>query len=333
MKKTLAILLALILALVNVAALAEDTEEAIDTSTWVSDEVTFTGKGSFIKTYEGSTILPTETLAFVSTPDEGNPDTTNLTIDGYAATAATGYLTVTVPSYSKVGIYKYTIAETAGTSQGVEYSTESVGLTVLVTYNYDEQKLDTQVGITKNDEGKKEDTFTNTYTMNDLTVSKTVAGNMGDQSQLFDITVTLTSETGKTVNSAITITGSSDTASNQTVAGGWTGEKVLNLKIKHGDTIKLANIPTGVSYAVAENEEKHGADDPNYSDGSKGYDITYSGEEGKIAAEGTFEATITNTKNVEIDTGVTVESVPYIMILAVVMIGAALLVLRKREEY
>lgn len=327
MKKILAILLALVLVLVSAAALAADGDSGM-----VSESFTFTGEGSFQKSYTTSgtstTVLPTETLNFVSAPDGDNPDTTNLTIAGYSVSGATGYLTVTVPSYSKVGIYKYTITETAGSSQGATYSTAELGLTVLVTYNYAEKKLDAVAGITKVN-GKKEDTFANTYEVGALDVTKTVTGNMGDQSQYFDVTVTFTA--AKTVNNAISYTGGSDATGAGTIAAGWTGEKKVQLKIKHGETIAFSDIPSGVTYTVAE-DTKHEAEDPTGADGSIGYDISYTGESGTIT-NSKATAAITNDKDISVDTGITMETVPYIMILALALVGAAMMIIRKKEEY
>ena len=339
MKRIFAILMALMMVLVSAAALATEPESAdppantaLNTASWTSDEFTFSGAGSFSKVYDDADtgILPDETLQFVATPDGSNPDDTNIAVEGYKATAKEGNLTITVPSYSKVGVYKYTIAETAGSSQGVTYSTDTVGLTVLVEYDYTNKKLRlATVGITKNASGQKEDTFTNKYEVGDLTVTKSVTGNLGDLDQYFDVTVTLTAE--KTVNSDITVTGGTDaTATNVTVDKGWTGEKAVNIKIKSGETVTIQNVPKGVTYTVAE-AAAHAAADANGADGSKGYTVTYKGDNGTITA-GTVASEITNDKSMTVDTGITLETLPYVMLMALAVLGFVALKLRRREE-
>lgn len=344
MKKLLAILLALMMVLVSVTALAGDLEgeggnntPSDDTSTWKSDATTFTENG-FKKSYATSgtstTIFPAEPVNFTSVPDSGNPDTTNITIDEYVPTASSGYLTVNVPSYSKVGVYKYTISEETPetVTQGVTYATNTVGLTVLVSYDYTNKKLVPEViGITKNADGEKEDTFENTYALGQLTVGKTVEGNLGKRDQLFDITVTLTSE-GK-VYSDISVSGGSNEGNAQTITGnGWTGNKVVSIKLKHGESVVLTNIPSGVTYAVAE-DNKHAAADPNGTDGAKGYTITYSGAQTGAISTTDSSATVVNTKAITVDTGIALDSTVYMLILALALAGIVVLKIRRREDY
>ncbi len=333
MKRILTMLIVLILAMAStVMALA--ATDPNDPTTWQSDEITFQ-TGGFKKTVTTSgvsnNIVPTETLQFTSTPDTGNPDTTNLTITGFAVSQAEGYLEVKVPIYSKVGVYKYTIAETAGNTQGETYSTSTVGLTVVVTYDYTNKKLIATPGITKNASKEKEDEFTNTYVLGALTVSKTVEGNMGNTNQLFDITVTLNSETEKYVNSDISVSGGTDTGNTQTVAKGWTGSKTVNIKIKSGETVTINNIPKGVSYTVVESDA-HAAADPNGSNSATGYTITYDTKKEGSIDNASIATTVTNTKNVTVDTGIELETLPYMMIMAIALFGAALLVVRRRKE-
>ena len=337
MKRILAMLIVLILAMAStVMALA--ATDPNDPTTWQSDEITFQ-TGGFKKTVTTSgvsnNIVPTETLQFTSSPDTSNPDTTNLTVTGFAVTQAEGYLEVKVPKYSKVGVYKYTIAETAGNTQGETYSTSTVGLTVVVTYDYNEKKLVATPGITKNASGQKENEFINTYVLGALTVTKTVEGNMGNTNQPFDITITLNSAEGKYVNSDITVSGGTDTGNVQTVEKGWTGTKKVNIKIKSGETVTINNVPKGVSYIVEESEA-HAAADLNGSNSATGYTIEYDGNEtGTIAIDDNSiqkATTVKNTKNVTVDTGIELETLPYLMIIAIALFSTALLVVRRRNE-
>ena len=126
MKKLASIMLALtlVLGMSNVAFAADGTS---------SEAKTFT----FEKRYETSAgetpaTFPTETLKFSVTADEGNPDGTMITIADHTVASNPGSVVVTVPTYSKVGKWNYTVSEVAGTTQGVTYASNSFGVQVLV---------------------------------------------------------------------------------------------------------------------------------------------------------------------------------------------------------
>ena len=54
--------------------------------------------------------------------------------------------------------------------------------------------------------------------------------------------------------------------------------------------------------------------------------------EGEITKDGATVA-VKNTKEITVPTGISLEKLPYVLILAVAVMGAAVLVIRKREEY
>ena len=168
---------------------------------------------------------------------------------------------------------------------------------------------------------------------------------MGDTTKLFPITVVLTAPEGDKVFGTVGVTITGDKATVKVGSteikteiaaetAGWT-TKTLSLQLANGDTVKFDNLPEGVTYTVVEDEAiTHTAATQNEAEQANP-DAYYVENEVETATALTADATVTisNTKTVEIDTGVTLETVPYIMILAVTMIGAALLVIRKREEY
>ena len=51
-----------------------------------------------------------------------------------------------------------------------------------------------------------------------------------------------------------------------------------------------------------------------------------------MAAGGKATCTITNNKDIDVDTGVSLDSLPYILVLAAVAVIAAVLFVRKRRE-
>lgn len=223
-------------------------------------------------------------------------------------------ITVNIPdTYTSVGIYSYEIQETAGTTAGVTYRTEPIRLVVTVTQG-ENGFVKVAAVHTEDENGKKSSSFNeNTYSAGTLSVSKTVTGNMGDQSKYFDFTVTLTGQEGKTYAESYAVSGGSTNAGNPAVIK--VGE-ATTFHLKHGDTISIGNLPYGVTYTVAETAVE-------------GYTTTKTGDSGVInAAEQT--AAFTNEKGMKVDTGITLDSMPYILALCFVALCAVVLVARKR---
>lgn len=221
---------------------------------------------------------------------------------------------VTLPHYTSVGVYSYTITERAGTTAGVTYDGVPVTMKVTVVDNNGVLEI-AAVSFTK--AGKKladkEAAFNNTYTANKLSIKKIVAGNLGDKFKYFDFTVTLTGEKGKTYTLPATITGGSDGSEkkeNVTISG------TTTFKLKHDDTITIENLPEGVKYEVKED--------------SSGYEASATGDEGTMGAEAKT-AVFTNTKKGDIDTGVYLDNLPYILVFAGVLAIAAVFVVRRRR--
>ena len=345
MKKTLAILLALILMMANIAALADGD----DTSTWTTGELEdWTVPVSKNYTVFGATgtVYPAETIAFTSTAATDNPDggSANLEVAQFSVTGVSNsnVLTITFPTFTKVGLYHFEISETAGSTQGVTYNPNNtvIKLSVPIVYDYDNKCLkifEDGKGITAvvvGEDKVKTDKLENNYDLGNLTVKKEVSGNLGKKDQLFTIKVTLKTEDNLKVYSDIKISGGSDAGNTQTVTGnGWTGEKEITIKLMDSETATFANIPAGVTYTVEEDSSIHGGVDPNGSDGSKGYVISYEEKTNTIGKGETKAAIVKNNKDIPVDTGISMETVPYIMILVLALAGAVMLFIRKREEY
>lgn len=325
-------LFAMLLAVVMILSLATVGFAAEEETTMVSDATTFE---AIFKAYEvvgtEADVFPAETLKFTVVADATNPDATNLTIADLAVTGATAQkLVINVPSYSKVGVYKYTISETAGNTQGVTYTADTIDVTVLVTFNYDENKLDTKIVLSTPAETEgKVDTFTNTYEVGKLTVNKTVSGNLADQSVEFEMTVTFKAE--GPVLSPVTCTASEGT---EVIAGdGWT-EKTVTINVKHGETVTFENIPAGVTYEVVE-AAKHGLEGGSLDVNSAAdtdYTVTYTDATGTISADAACEAKVVNEKKTDVDTGIVLDSMPYVVILAVACFGMFTMMTKKRYE-
>ena len=130
-----------------------------------------------------------------------------------------------------------------------------------------------------------------------VTVKKLVTGNLGDKSKDFKFVATYT------------VNGES---------------KSEQFYLKHDGTWPLQNIPVGTVVTITEDE---------YSGYTTTNDKGEGGREATITvAEGENSVTFTNNKQAVPDTGVLLDSLPYVVILAVVVLGAALVIVRRRKH-
>lgn len=153
-----------------------------------------------------------------------------------------------------------------------------------------------------------------------LTVTKTVTGKLGDTNKAFTFTIT---KDGKPVNNI--------TEDNIEVSDGaqWLNDGNGKFTLKDGATITFKNLPSG-EYKVVEDDYKGEKYETSYVVGSE---TPENGQEATVTI-GTDAKRIdfTNHRNLEPDLGVLLDTLPYIVILAVVAGGVALLMLRKRRK-
>lgn len=245
-------------------------------------------------------------------------------------------ITIGLPTYDAVGIYAYKIKEVSGELAGVDYYDEKDMYIVVTVIQNDDDKIQiaavhAQSNVTLDDDGfpvvgqAKESVFENTYSAGDLTITKTVEGDFGDKARYFDVTVTFTSD--KVVGADITYAvgqGGSKNYTGVAVAKGWSDTKTVTIQVKHGDTITFENIPYDVTYAVSEANGDH--TDTYKNDGE-----AYTEDTAVEVSAAAHQVDITNTKTGSIDTGITLDSMPFVLILAVCA-GAAVLFVTKRRS-
>lgn len=155
-----------------------------------------------------------------------------------------------------------------------------------------------------------------------LTISKTVTGKLGDTNKAFTFTITKADGTAANITNTNIEISEADRAKVE-----WKGNGQFTLK--DGASIIFKNLPSG-QYKVVED---------NYS-GEK-YETSYvvdsgtpvNGQEASVTI-GTDAKTIAFTNNCTLqpDLGVLLDTLPYIVILAVVAGGVALLMLRKHRK-
>ena len=377
MKKLLAILLALMLVLVNVAALAADGD--IETPVINGAHVSNVQNITITKKYDltGSQTHPADTLSF-SVEWNGAEETgvdfveTEWSAEDKLPTIAdvevqenanNSTFTIVLPTYTTYGVFKYKITEKTSNVAGMTNTSDTLYLRVGVAKKdnaTNENDVEIKyVAIRKADgtdaSNEKTDEITNVYEAGTLTVDKKVTGNLGDKSKVWHFTVEFTSTT-KTVKGTISYIGTGAVSESEiteenagSAAGtiapgeGW-HSKTVYMTLTDGQNIQFSNLPVGVSYRITESE----ANDDGYETTVSGSDVTSetatvgsgrinvteSGEgEEAIRKVDADTVTFTNDKGIDIDTGVALDSVPYVLMMALAVIGMAVLFVRKREEY
>ena len=225
-----------------------------------------------------------------------------------------------LPEYRYVGIYTYKISETVGRTAGVTYDESPLYLKVTVI---EEDGLKRVAAMHyEQEDGSKVEFFQNTYSAGSLAVTKKVTGNLGDKRKDFAMHVTFRVPEGVQVKAPITYR-DDGTSKSIEAAALEDGEETVKITLKHDETITFSNIPYGIAYTVVENDYTgEGYDASQYS---------YSNANKRLAAA-VESVTIINNRKTEVDTGITMDSAPYILMLVGAVAGLGLLVSKKRYE-
>lgn len=325
MKKVLAFLAAFTFVLgLSVSAFATEnsTPLYVDTPTvTIYKELAINNSG---------TVNPEETFNFEIgegngiRPGEDDLDAPAFSPNTFSITLAQGILlgseTLDLPEFAGVGVYTYPVTETAGDTAGMNYDAKIYQLIVTVINNPDFGVVSGApefLRIVEMFDGEdKDDTFDNDFDAGDLVIKKLVTGNFGSPDDEFEVTVTITPDTDplKTLKMGpMTFTGS------DSVVQAANGVITVVYTVKKGSVFTIENIPYDVSYTVVES--------PN----TLNYNVTYANASGDFD-DPTITATITNERNILPQTGINLDSLPYILLLSGAVIGMGVLFIRKRQN-
>lgn len=322
MRKLISLLLALVMVmgLATVAFAAEQDQSTsfnkkyiVNNGTAPADTFKFNVAFEGYKNNEGEavaevTAYPTVTL--------GDAEFANaLTADGTAAAS------VEISNYDEVelGVYTYKISEvvpeikTAGTT----YNAKPVYL--VVTILRDEQSKNHYVAAIhyEAEGGKKIGDTTNEYDAGQLAVTKQISGNMADMEKKFAFTATFTPETGDKFDASVQVM--TDNARTYSKTTNDNGEIVITFELGDGDTATFTNVPANATYTVVEVPEKYTS---SWENGQKSGTINANEEE---AIE------VTNTLTSQIDTGIALDSIPFVVMMVVCAAAAVLFVIKRRS--
>lgn len=242
---------------------------------------------------------------------------------------ATAYLTATQlfgeTDFTAPGTYVFNLKEKKGSNPNISYSTDTYTVTVTVSWpeDYPTHKTPVIQSIkVRNAAGDKVDTasFTNSAAANDtLTVSKTVSGTAANTDDEFTYKLALNGVDG---SYNFTKTGDGITTPvTGTIKNGDT------FKLKHGQQIVIANLPEGATYTVTEN-------DTDYTESNKVDNVASTNG---LVATGTIKTggdtvAYKNTKGFASDTGITMNTLPFVVVATVAVAGGAALVISRRRH-
>ncbi len=230
-----------------------------------------------------------------------------------------------------VGIFTYLISEHDENIAGVTPDTSAYTLKFLVSYVEDPQNPGTytterevsQFDI-RNNEGEKVDTITNIYTTSDVTLDKVVTGNLSNGEDEFELEVYLA--VPRKILTDVTLPDGT-VVSFTDLGNEYYESDRYTITIKANDGLKtITGIPEGVSVFVEE------LDPAPYE--LVGYTVNgVSASDVGFAAEASDTAVvITNDYSTNIDTGISLDSLPYILVIAAVAGGLGYFFIKKRQS-
>lgn len=209
-----------------------------------------------------------------------------------------------------------------------------------VEYNNESYSFD-HFGNPEQCEIKAQDQYLDIYysrSTANLTVSKTVTGLLGEKTKAFnfELYVRSTVNTNKVTwakslsgASVATETGNLGESSSYTTNVDGVQYKVYSFTLKDSESITFENLPAG-TYYIDEADDSASDYITSYAIGSA---ESVNGRRAMVVLENTgASVAFTNDRDLDPDTGVLLDTLPYIVILAVVVGGGILLMLRKRRK-
>lgn len=250
-------------------------------------------------------------------------------------------------AYTSVGVYTYKITPKKGSTAGIKYHENVITLVVTVLQGDDgflkvaavhaETPMDpTNRPVNPENPGDapgatKTDKITEIYTAGSLKVTKEVTGQLGDTDKEFSVDVTLVAPDDTTVEAPIYYYKDGDTTDKTSVSFSVAEtEKTITITLKDTHSWTFENLPKGMTFKVKEADySADGYDKPKYNNVALAPNVdSFIGS----VADGTeTEVKITNNKGANVDTGVILDNAPYIVLLAVAVIGLAIVIIKKRQ--
>lgn len=289
-----------------------------------------TFKFTATSTTEGA---PTATIADVSFT-EGQAGTLKgekYVLEGKTAISFTG-------TWPHAGEYVYTVAETQESMPNVTYDTSSYTLRVYVingTNGLEVEKITAEGAKGKTDKIL----FTNTYAKNNatLTIEKNTTGTYADKTRKFDFEITFTKSP---MSDQTTFTGTIGAQSVEYTAG-----QTKTFKLADGEKLVFNNLPVGTTYMVKELAATDGYT-PKVTvienqtttvtnktvQETEALDTLKENRKNNLVGENENKVTFTNTYKDVAVTGIVMNNLPFILLVAVAIVAFVSLAVVKRRR-
>lgn len=303
---------------------------------------------------EGITV-PDTTFTFNIIQTAGDETTVaKTTTAAFKADAVTGDLVskaattelADATKYPHAGVYTFTVNEAKGDVAGMTYDAKSYIVNVYVVNDGADLKVDS---ITAKDGTAKvtDMSFDNTYVKDSsLTIKKKVTGTQADRTKHFNFTINMTkasTDTRDSYTGTITKGGKCEEAhQNVVLTFDNDGKATANVKLCDGDTITFNNIAAGTRYTVTEAGAadgytpsvavvENGATAVHTNAASDAEDIK---AENKLIGENANSVVFTNDYADAPVTGVIINNLPYVVLVAAAVCAlAALVLINRRRQY
>lgn len=165
-------------------------------------------------------------------------------------------------------------------------------------------------------------TMTNTFTYkNELRIEKKVTGDGGYMEETFPVKVTFTGDLLKEGDSYDVVVVTKQADGSQTTSDLTpfvvNEDKVYTFNIQNNQIVKIKELPQNVHYKVEETD-------------SKGHTPKYTNEENTLT-NADMDVVIENNNHITPATGVALDTLPYVLVLALAGAGLVLMIARKRR--
>ena len=246
-------------------------------------------------------------------------------------------------NWKHAGEYVYTVTETQENMTNVTYDTSSYKLRVYVingTNGLEVEKITAQKITAQGASGKTNKIlFTNTYTKNDatLTIEKNTEGDYADKTRKFDFEITFTKSP---MSNQTTFTGTIGAQSAEYIAG-----QTKTFKLADGEQLVFNNLPVGTTYMVKELaatdgytpkvtvvENKTTTVTNKTVQETEALDTLKENGKNNLVGENENKVTFTNTYKDVAVTGIVMNNLPFILLVAVAIVAFVSLAVIKRRR-
>ncbi len=273
--------------------------------------------------------LQTDEFTFRLYPANSSGDITGALLKSTKNTAD-GSFAFDPISYAEADTYYYLVKEVAGSESGMQYDVREYLVTVTVTVENGE--LQPQVSYQVRTPPAQ--TFTSAVSLafenkisTDVSIDKLVSGYLGDRSRVFSFEATVITIAGNPAVYDITPPASGAGYSYDTNTG------LYSFNLKHTESVDLAGLPlTAILWLRETNTADYAI---TVTSGSGSSSITYLPDGGwyKIPITEAISIHVENFKDGIPDTGISLDSWPYFLILGLAAAGVATFLIVRRRRY